>query len=250
MNDNIKLLHGDCLEEMKNIADNSVDLIVTDPPYWHKKSPGKPYSQRKQCNTESKFSNSSLYNQDGYMMKGMSDFNEGYINAIMHEFKRLCKIMNCYIFCNETQVPYYAMWAEQNGYMFSILVWRKPLSIINKNRFSQNIEFIVRVYDYGTGLNRLETNYFYDRVKDLKPLSGKSKIHPVQKPVELISQFIELSSKEEDIILDPFMGSGTTGVACINTNRNFIGIELDDNYYNIARKRVEETMNNKQLNIF
>ena len=247
MNDNIKLLHGDCLEEMKNIADNSVDLIVTDPPYWHKKSPGKPYSQRKQCNTESKFSNSGLYSQDGYMMKGMSDFNEGYINAIMHEFKRLCKIMNCYIFCNETQVPYYAMWAEQNGYMFSILVWRKPLSIINKNRFSQNIEFIVRVYDYGTGLNRLETNYFYDRVKDSKPLSGKSKIHPVQKPVELISQFIELSSKEEDIILDPFIGSGTTGVACINTNRNFIGIELDDNYYNIAKKRIEEASNNKQL---
>ena len=131
--------------------------------------------------------------------------------------------------------------------MFSILVWRKPLSIINKNRFSQNIEFIVRVYDYGTGLNRLETNYFYDRVKDSKPLSGKSKIHPVQKPVELISQFIELSSKEEDIILDPFIGSGTTGVACINTNRNFIGIELDDNYYNIAKKRIEEASNNKQL---
>lgn len=248
--EDIKLIKGDCLKEMQNIPDKSVDLIVTDPPYWHKKSPGKPYSQRKQCNTESKFSNSELYSQNGYMMKGMSDFNKDSINSIMYEFKRVCKIMNCYIFCNETQVPYYAMWAEENGYMFSILVWRKPLSIINKNRFSKNIEFIVRVYDYGTGLNKLDTNYYYDRVKDVKPLSGKSKNHPVQKPVEIISQFVELSSKDKGLILDPFMGSGTTGVACLNTNRRFIGIELDENYFNVAKNRIEESMNNKQLNLF
>lgn len=248
--EDIKLIKGDCLIEMQNIPDKSVDLIVTDPPYWHKKSPGKPYSQRNQCNAKGSFGKSDLYSFDCSMMKNMSDFNEKSINSIMLGFKRICKVMNCYVFCNETQVPYYAMWAEKNGYMFSILVWRKPLSIINKNRFSQNIEFIVRVYDYGTGLNKLSTNSFYDRVKDIKPLSGKSKIHPVQKPIELITQFLELSSKEGDVVLDAFMGSGTTGIACINTNRKFIGIELDENYYNIACKRVEEAMNNKQLNLF
>lgn len=250
MNDDIKLWHGDCLELMKDIPDKSISLVITDPPYWHKKSPGKPYSQRNQCHTKSKFSNSNLYSQDGYMMKAMSDFNQDSISTMMKELSRVCKILNAYIFCNETQVPYYAMWAEKNRYMFSILIWRKPLSIINKNRFSQNVEFIIRIYDYGTGLNRIDKNYYYDRVKDVKPISGKNKLHPVQKPLELINQIMELSSKEGDTVLDPFMGSGTTGVACINTGRKFIGIELDNNYFDIANKRIKDAIINKQTELF
>lgn len=81
--------------------------------------------------------------------------------------------------------------------------------------------------------------------------NSKEKVgHPTQKPVSLIEYLIKTYSNEDDLILDNTMGSGTTAVACINTNRKFIGIELDENYYNIACKRVEETMNNKQLNIF
>lgn len=74
--------------------------------------------------------------------------------------------------------------------------------------------------------------------------------HPTQKPTALIEYLIKTYSNEGETILDNCMGSGTTAVACINTNRKFIGIELDENYYNIACKRVEETMNNKQLNLF
>lgn len=81
--------------------------------------------------------------------------------------------------------------------------------------------------------------------------NSKEKVgHPTQKPVALIEYLIKTYSNEDDLILDNTMGSGTTAVACINTNRKFIGIELDENYYNIACKRVEETMNNKQLNLF
>lgn len=248
--ENIELLKGDCLELMKRIPNKSINLIVTDPPYWHKKSPGKPYSERNQCKTSSKFSNSSLYNQDNKMMKGMSDFDDNCINDFLTEAVRTMSIPNIYLFCSEQQVPYYCLWAEKNKLMFSILVWRKPLSIINKNRFSQNIEYIVRIYNYGTGLNRIDLNYYYDRVKDVKPISGSRKHHPTEKPVEIMKQFIELSSQENDVILDPFMGSGSTGVAAVNTNRKFIGMELDENYFNIAQERINKAIKEKQETLF
>lgn len=68
-----------------------------------------------------------------------------------------------------------------------------------------------------------------------------SKLHPTMKDIKIIKHLVEVLSNENDIVLDCFMGSGTTGVACVNTNRNFIGIELDENYYNIAKERIEIT---------
>ena len=132
--------------------------------------------------------------------------------------------------------------------MFSILVWEKPLSIINKNRFSQNLEYIVRIYDYGTALNRLQQSDFYNRVKRSKPVLGADKLHLTQKPVNLMLQFIELSSKVGDTILDPFIGSGTTAIACKRANRHYIGFEINKDYYKTAVQRMKaEAM---QLSLF
>ena len=69
---------------------------------------------------------------------------------------------------------------------------------------------------------------------------GRSKVHPTEKPLKLFEYIISVSSNYNDIVFDPLMGSGTTGVACKNLNRDFIGIELDKNYYDIACKRIEE----------
>ena len=234
----INLYHCDYKEGFEEISDKSVTLCLTDPPYNFCKSPGKPYSERKQCNTKSAFSNSELFSCDGDMMKTMADFDDKCIDEFLTLLEPKMKIMNAYIFCSETQVPYYAMWAENHNYMFSILVWEKPLSIINKNRFSQNLEYIVRVYDYGTALNRLEQNEFYNRVKKTAPVQGTDKLHPTQKPVSLMQQFVLLSSNEGDLVLDPFSGSGTTAIACHRTNRKFIGFELNEEYYKKAIKRI------------
>ena len=68
-------------------------------------------------------------------------------------------------------------------------------------------------------------------------------VHPAQKPVKLLERFIRVSSSENDLILDPFMGSGSTGVACKNLNRNFIGIEMDNTYFGIAKNRIENETN-------
>ena len=86
---------------------------------------------------------------------------------------------------------------------------------------------------------------FPDNVIEFNSLGGK-KLHPTQKPVELCEYLIKTYTNEGDVVLDNCMGSGTTGVACMNTNRKFIGIELDNNYFDIASKRIEEAYFNAQ----
>ena len=83
-------------------------------------------------------------------------------------------------------------------------------------------------------------------VHEFNNISGK-KVHPTEKPIELMKFYIENSSEENDTVLDPFMGSGSTGVACVNTFRNFIGFEIDENYFNIATKRIEEAQELNEL---
>lgn len=240
------IYNEDCFSGLSRIDDKSIDLIVTDPPYWHHKSPGRPYSERSQSNTKSKFAQSELYNAEGSMMSTMSDFTDKDISRFLDIAERKMKKMNAYMFCSEAQVPYYCLWAEEHGYMFSILVWEKPLSIINKNRFSQNVEYVVRIYDYGTALNRVDINHLYNRVDHSDPVTHKE--HPTQKPLSLIEKFVLLSSKEGDTILDPFMGSGTTGVVTERNNRNFIGFEIEQKFYEIAKKRLDE--NTRQLTLW
>ena len=77
-----------------------------------------------------------------------------------------------------------------------------------------------------------------------KFVRDKGGLHPTQKPVAMMEYFVETYTNEGDIVLDCCMGSGSTGVACVNTNRNFVGIELDEGYFNIAKKRIEEAINN------
>ena len=244
----IDLIQGDCFDYMSKMEDNTVDLIVTDPPYWHKKSPGKPYKHRNIYNTTSSYANSDLFRVDGYLLTQISDFDGTLVNKLMDEFKRLQDKMNCYIFCNDVLLAYYGMWAEQNKKHFSVLIWEKPLSIINKNRFSQHVEYIVRIYDYGTGLNKVEKDMsLYSKVKRYNQVRGKNKLHPTQKPVELIDELLKVSSSEEAIIFDPFMGSGTTGVSCKKLKRNFIGVELDTKFFETAEKRISKQRSNKKV---
>lgn len=244
-----KIYNEDCIVGIKNIPDKTIDLIVTDPPYLHTKGRGiNRETGKAYANGNSKFANSDLYSTSGFMMGEMSSFGEEQIDSILKEFVRVCKIPNMYIFCNETQVPYYTMWATENDLMFSILVWEKPLSIINRNRFSQNVEFIIRIYDYGTALNRIDINHIYNRVRKVNQVGTSKKVHPTQKPIELVESFILLSTHENDVVLDAFLGSGTTAVAAIKTNRHYIGFEIDKEYYSKANKRIENTKS--QLTLF
>jgi DNA modification methylase len=238
------IYNEDCLGEngLKLLPDNSIDLIITDPPYIHNKGGGR------NVGTEGKsvIANSKMYNNHSEMIKKWSKFTENEINIFLDEAKRLMKKMNCYIFTNDTPILYYLKWAERNKKKFTILTWEKPLSILNRNRFSQNLEYIVRIYDSGTGLNMLDLDNFpekkeyYSKNRKINPVKGKGKLHPVQKPIDYINGLIELSSQEGDVILDPYSGSGTTLESAYVLKRKFIGFEIDSSYYEVAANRINK----------
>lgn len=123
------------------------------------------------------------------------------------------------------------------------MIWDKcKIDIKTSKNYCNDIEYIIRIYESGVNLNKItkynnivDSSYYCKLQKYPQP---KLKQHPTPKPIDLIEKYIILSTKENDIVLDPFMGSGSTGVACVNTNRNFIGIELDQKYFEIAKERI------------
>lgn len=233
-----RMIHfGDYKECLSVLPDKSIDLVVTDPPYLHNKGHGNS----KMNGTLGFGAKCSLYDFSGKMLEDMNGFGEQQISEFMQLCKRVMKKMNVYAFCSENQLLYYLLWAKNNGYYSTVLVWEKPLFIMNRNKFSNNAEFIVRVYEHGgTGLNKLDNTDLYRRVKHTPTVKGKTKAHPTEKPLDLIKEFLLVSSKEGDVVLDPFCGSGTTGVACNELNRNFIGCEKDYTYYEVAKRRLNE----------
>ena len=225
----IDLRHGDCLELVKDIPDKSVDLLLTDPPYLHIKGGCK-----------SKGLNKGVRDTKSKVVSNMSDFGEKEINEFLDIVKPKMKIFNAYIFCSKLQIPYYLNWALKNKCQFDVLIWDKDFTgIISRKFFAPNIEYIIRIYK--KGLNQLDASKYYQKIKQYK--RPKNKVHEAEKPVELLKEFIMLSSNNEDIILDMFMGSGTTGQAVLEVgNRKFIGIEKDEKHFNIAKERIEEAL--------
>ena len=112
-----------------------------------------------------------------------------------------------------------------------------PIPAYNNHHLS-DLEYIIMIREKGSYFSKHKE---IDDYRKFYLTSCKRRIHPAEKPIELLERFIKVSTKENDIILDPFMGSGTTGVACKQLDRNFIGIEMDSNYYNIAERRINET---------
>ena len=232
-----KIYNDDCLEGMKKIEDNSVDLIITDPPYEHVKGGMK-----------SKKYNVGTWKSDSYMNEKMSDFKKEDIFNFLDVSITKMKKVNMYIFCSKLQLAHYFDYLNKNKKLkYDLLVWDKSsddgkYSMKSSKFFTQDIEYIIRIYESGVSLNKVwneertksDSRYYMKRQKFKQP-KGK---HGTMKPVELIERFIELSSNENDIVLDPFMGSGTTAIACINTNRNYIGFELDEEYYNASLDRI------------
>lgn len=231
-----QLYFGDNLEVMDDLPAYSIDLIVTDPPYnFTKARCTKMYKET----SKKLISKSGLYDYDDE--SGECRIKAGFAKEDIYKWLnmtlRLMKKMDAYIFCSEVQVPTYAMWAEEHGFKFAILIWEKPLTIISKSRYSQNAEFIVRIYDDGTALNKLDDCDLYNRVLHVPVV--KQKQHPTQKPVELVSRLIRLSSREGEVVLDPFLGSGTTAMAAQRLGRKYIGIENNERFFRIAENRLK-----------
>lgn len=221
---NYKLYQGDCLEVMKDIEDGSVDLVVTDPPYLC------DYSRH---DNKSRFSKKIANDEN-------TDKNEKMIRQYFKECYRIMKKDTAiYCFCNYKKIDFFKQELEKTGFnLKNIIVWDKQRNGMGdlKTTFGYSHEFILFA---SKGQPKIRGRRISD-VWQFKRVSSKQQVHQNQKPTELLSLAITKSSDEGMIVFDGFMGSGSTGVACLNTNRNFIGIELDEGYFETAKERIEE----------
>lgn len=211
-----KIYNEDCLIGMKKIPDASVDCIVTDIPY-------------NECNR----ADNGLRNLD----KDKADIGIFDVAALT---KNLCEKTkgSIYMFCGFNQVSAIRQAMSQKGLSTRIVVWEKT----NPSPMNGSVIWLSGVELCVYGKKQGATFNFHCKNTVFRYPCGGGKIHPTQKPVELMSQLIVASTKEGDTVLDPFMGSGTTAIACIREKRNFIGFELNKEYYDKACKRIKLEM--------
>ena len=210
------LMRGDCLERMKEIPDGSVDMVLTDPPYGMNLSP-----QRK----SGKF----------YKKGIIGDNSLSWSDELFQECFRVTKSNTVSMFfCNHHCVSEFINSAKKAGFdIKNLIVWDKCHFGIGGNwRPVHELILICTKGRFVTKSKNLKTIIRFKKVHHSKA------VHPTEKPNDILEHLIYEPDYNPEKILDPFMGSGTTGVACANLDREFIGIEMDDNYFNIAKDRI------------
>jgi len=222
----INLQQGDCLELMKDIPDDTGDAVITDPPY-----------------------NISRENHFSSMGRSGIDFGEwdkGFdqVSYLSEVFRVLKKGGTAVIFNSQQNVGLLNDYADEHDLLFKdVIYWIKsnPMPRNRDRRYITSVENAVTIVKKGKKwtFNRQRSNYENGLFK-YPSVSSKERIHPTQKPVQLMEDLVRIHSNENDVILDPFLGSGSTGIACVNTNRSFIGMEVNEEYFNKAKNRIEQ----------
>lgn len=236
----INLFQGDCLDIMKGIPDGSVDCAVIDPPY--KIVAGG-------CRKVAKNECSGIFNkrlENNKRTDWVEEVRTGKMfkhNDIKFEqwLPELYRVMadksHTYLMINSRNLSELQNKAEKVGFKFqNLLIWDKG-NVTPNRYYMQAYECILMLRKGGA---KTITNKGTSNILRVPNIIGNKK-HPSEKPVELLEVMINNSTNDGDTVIDMFMGSGSTGVATINTNRKFIGIELDEEYFNIAKERIENT---------
>lgn len=225
----MKLYNNNCLDILKTISNNSVDLIVTDPPY--------KVTSRGNSGTMGGY-----WKTDIAKSGNIFENNNISCKEYLPEFYRILKDKtHCYVMCNNTNLQEMINVGITSGFSFvKCLIWEKGNKICGRY-YMNSFEYIILFRKGGDKpINYCGTSDILKiPIKKLKDENGKN-LHDTEKPVELMKILIENSTNTNDIVLDPFMGIGSTGVACKELNRDFIGIEIDEKYYKIAEKRINE----------
>lgn len=223
----INLYNENCLDTLKTIPNESIDLIVTDPPY--------KITSRGSSGTMGGYWKSDIAKK-GQIFKN----NNISCKEYLPEFYRILKEKTiCYVMCNNTNLQEMINVGIECGFSFvKCLIWEKGNKICG--RYYMNcFEYIILFRKGGDRtINYCGTpDILKVPIKKLKGEDGKN-LHDTEKPVELMEILVKNSSNENEIVLDSFMGIGSTGVACKNLKRQFIGVEIDEKYFNIARNRI------------
>ena len=234
------LLCGNSKDIIKRIPDNSIDFILTDPPYnIGKHSTGNiPLPGRSAMNND-------VADWDWV------DFNP---EEWADEFIRILKPTgNLFIFTSYNQIGRWYNCLDHKFDTTNFMVWHKtnPAPKIFKAGFLNSCEMIFTCWNKKHTWNfisQAEMHNFLESPICMRPERLSNPKHPAQKPVSILKKMIEIASNEGDIIFDPFMGVGSMGVAALELNRRFIGVEIDSNYFNAAKNRIEKLLNNVDMN--
>ena len=231
---------GDSYKLIKQIPDKSIDLIIIDPPYFIENTNG---------GTRTRLAK-SIRNMNNQIKE--KNLTNGIQKEILKELVRVQKNINIYIWCNHKQIPEYLEYFVKNlNCKFDILIWNKSNATpLYNNKYLTDKEYCLYFRKNGycnpQSYNEAKTVYYMPINK-----SDKNKYkHPTIKPLKIIKTLIKNSSKEGDIILDCFSGSGTTCVAAKELNRQYIGIEIDPEYHKISIDRLNGILANGQTSMF
>ena len=239
----IKLIQGDCLEKMKDIPDGSVDMVLTDPPYG-----------TTACKWDSVIPLEPMWEQ----LKRVIKPNGAIVLTASQPFT------TALIASNYEMFKYCWVWDKKKGgnpLLSKIQPIRvtEDVTVFGKGKLTYNPIMTERENPKRRGGNtgkvsettgnsftedKIYTHKYPKNIIEVSNANQRGKVHPTQKPVALMEYLICTYTNEGETVLDFTMGSGTTGVACINTNRNFIGIELDEGYFKIAQDRINQAVVN------
>ena len=252
----IKLILGDCLVKMKDIPDKSIDMILCDLPYgttackWDTIIPFEPlWEQYKRI----------IKDNGAIVLTASQPFTTKLINSNIELFKYewIWEKSRTVGFLNAKNAP---LKKHENVLVFS----KGKTANCNKNNMIYNPQGLIEINKVNKSVKQSDDTVVGNRPSRNKDYIAKytgyptsiikfnnenKQIHPTQKPVKLFEYLIKTYTNEDEIVLDNCMGSGSTGVACVNTNRKFIGIELDKNYFQIAIKRINEAFKISRNNL-
>lgn len=232
-----KILCGDCMEGLKELPDGCVDLIMMDPPYL--------------LDTGGSQRMTGLGSRKYFKELHQGTFMEGITDDVLDELVRVMRNINIYIWCNERQIPQYLEYFLDKGCNFNILTWHKsnPTPLCG-NGYLPDTEYCLFFREKGVRIRGDYSTLSKYHVSFINNEDKKKYDHPTIKPLPLIRRLISNSSDEGDLVLDPFMGSGTTAVACVQSGRDYLGWELDEEYHKTAERRVSTARKSTDLRSF
>ena len=214
---------------MKDLPDNSIDLIVTDPPYIIETTGAGMYKQA-----------------DKQYVKELTEMQDGFCPEILDELCRVMKKINVYFFCSQKQILLLTdYFVKKKHCNWNLLTWHKtnPVPACG-NKYLTDTEYILFFREKGVKIyGEFKTKFTY-YVTPLNQSDKRLYGHPTIKPVDIVKNLIINSSEEGGIVLDPFIGSGTTAVAALETERHYIGYEVNKDYCDIANNRIGIAKNN------
>ena len=236
---NNTITQQNCLEGLKSLNNEIVDLIFTDPPYYQNRAKNiKGLKNHKNVITEFEFD--EFQSEEEYLK---------FIEEVLIECYRISKPgASGYLWCSDDYVSYINRIVEKVGFKFrKVIHWHKtnPFpAIYTRKMYANSMEILVH-FSKGSPKtwNHKKTNEMHNFIETPICMGKERKQHKTQKPLKVCVPFIEISSNEGDLVLDPFMGSGTTALACLKTNRNFIGYEISKKYCGLIQERFNDFLN-------